>query len=253
MMTGLVDTSVFCGTWPFRPLSIRTPKALKAHLSERGVARAWITAVEAILCPDPMQANEPLFEDVRGDDFFVPVALLDLSLATWKADARTCLEKGGARAFKLAPNYHSYELSDACTDELAQWASEANVPVCVQMRVLDERSHHPLMLTPGVDAGALAELATRHPKTRFLACAAYQADLKALIPAANVWVETSFVESGQALKNAVDVLGPERLVFGSHSPLYYFEAGAAKLDVDETDVPAEQVQAIASENAASLL
>jgi len=70
---------------------------------------------------------------------------------------------------------------------------------------------------------------------------------------ANVWVELSLVESGRALSGALEAMGPERVVFGSHSPLMYFEAVAAKLDVDPADVPPEVVDAVRSHNASALL
>jgi len=252
-MSGLIDTSVFCGYWPFRCLAQRTPDALKAHLQSRGVTLAWVAATEAILYPDPMQANEPLFEAISGDPFFVPVAIVDVTLATWRRDAERCLRKWGCRALKLVPNYHGYKLSDPRVSELVSVAGEADVPVCVQMRMMDERAHHPLMKVPGVPAADVARLAQRSPEVRFLACGAYRHDLPGLSGAPNVWVEISSVESGQTLRSAVEARGPERLVFGSHSPFYYFEAVLAKLNVDPADVPAETVLAVREVNARALL
>jgi len=252
-MDRIVDTSVFCGYWPFRALPLRTPGELKLHLARRGVTRAWVSPAEAILYPDPMEANEPLFTAIAGDDFFLPVGMINVTLATWRRDAGDCLVRWGCRALKLAPNYHQYELASACVDELVELASEAGAPVCIQLRMMDERAHHPLMKVPGVSAADIAALAARHRGARFLACGAYQTDLNALREAPNVWVEISFVESGQALRSAVEVVGWQRLVFGSHSPFFYFEAAAAKLDVDPSDIPPEQLEAIRNSNASALL
>ena len=187
------------------------------------------------------------------DGFFVPVAIVDVTLATWRRDAERCLQKWGCRALKLVPNYHGYELSDPRVSELVTVAREADVPVCVQMRMMDERAHHPLMKVPGVVAADVANLAQRHPDARFLACGAYQHDLLGLSESPNVWAEISSVESGRALRSAVAVMGPDRLVFGSHSPFYYFEAVLAKLNVDPADVPPETVLAVREVNARALL
>jgi len=127
------------------------------------------------------------------------------------------------------------------------------VPVCIQLRMMDERSHHPLMKVPPVPPDEVASFAGRHPDVRFLACGAYGHNLKSLSHAANVWAEISLVESGQALKSAVEALGPERVVFGSQTPLLYFEAVAAKLDVDPIDVPPAVVDAVREANALALL
>jgi predicted TIM-barrel fold metal-dependent hydrolase len=252
-MTRLIDTSVFSGSWPFRAPRERTPAALKAHLQPLGVTQAWVASAEAILFPDPMQANEPLAEAVAGDGFFLPVATIDPTLATARRDARTCLERLGFGALKLAPNYHQYVLADARVAELVALASERDVPLCVQLRMMDERSHHPLMKVPGVPVEEVVALAQRHPEARFLVCGSYGQQLRPLRDAANVWAEISFVESGQALAGALEALGPDRLVFASHSPLFYFEAEAAKLDVAAEDVPATVLQAVRSTNAQTLL
>lgn len=252
-MSTIVDTSVFCGYWPFRHLPHRTPEALEEHLARHGVGQAWVAATEAVLCPDPMQVNEPLFEAIDGDDFFVPVAIVDVTLGTWRRDIETCLGNWNCRAVKLVPNYHQYALADPRVADLVAIAGEADVPVCVQLRMTDERSHHPLMVVPGVPAADISALAREHPQARFLACGAYRTDLKELADAPNVWTEMSFVESHLSLRTAVEAMGFERVVFGSHSPFHYFEAMAAKLDVDPADVPPEQVHAVRESNAAVLL
>src|SRR5262249_9192388 len=147
-MSNLVDTSVFSGHWPFRSLPFRTTSELKQHLSARGVRQAWVCSAEALLYPDPMHGNGPLAAAITGDPFFLPVAIVDVTLASWRKDLRECLGALGFRALKLAPNYHSCPLSDPRTDELAACAAEADVPVCVQIRMMDERTHHPLMKIP---------------------------------------------------------------------------------------------------------
>ena len=251
-MSGIVDTSVFCGYWPFRCLDHRTPE-LKAHLTAHGVREAWVAATEAVLYPDPMQANVPLFEAVSDDAFFVLVAIVDVTLGTWRADLESCLHEWGCGAVKLLPNYHRYGLDDERVAELVAVAADADVPVCVQMRMMDERAHHPLMMVPGVRPADVAALALRHPDARFLACGAYRTQVAALAEAPNVWAETSMIESQLSLRTALDAMGPERVVFGSHSPFQYLAAMVAKLDVPAEDVPPEHVDAVREQNATRLL
>jgi hypothetical protein len=107
-MSFLIDTSVFAGYWPFRHLNHRDPEQLKQYLLSRGVAQAWVSSAEAILYPDPMQGNWPLLMATREDAFFVPVTLVDITLATWRKDAEQCITRLGSRAIKVTPNYHSY-------------------------------------------------------------------------------------------------------------------------------------------------
>ncbi|MGI6083408.1 MAG: amidohydrolase family protein [Limnochordia bacterium] len=252
-MSSLIDTSVFAGCWPFRCLRHREPKQLKEHLQARGVKQAWVSSAEAILYPDPMQGNWPLLTVVKGDGFFVPVALVDVSLATWRKDAEKCINQGGSRVLKVAPNYHSYTLDHPALDELAALAGEMNLPLCIQVRMMDERSHHPLMKVPGVAPAQIVELTARHPGTRFLVCAAYMTELRTLQQAENIWCEISHTEASQSLIVATRHFPWQRLVFGSHSPFLYFEAVRRKLETKTGGPTAEQIEAIKKHNARTLL
>ena len=248
----MIDTSVFCGYWPFRRLSILTPRALKLSLTRCGVTQAWVAASEAIFYPDPRQANLPLFEAIAKDSFFKPVAMLDVTLPAWRRDLKEYFNRWGCRIIKLTPNYHQYELQDPRVEELATIAGEMKTLVCVQLRMMDERGQHPLMKVPAVPVSALVQLSRQHPNVRFLACGATQDELEKL-RGTNVLAEISFVESGQALYSAMTSIGPGQLVFGSHSPFFYIEAVAAKLDVAPEKVPPAQVNEIRTLNARALL
>ena len=52
---------------------------------------------------------------------------------------------------------------------------------------------------------------------------------------------------------AVGAMGPERMVFGSHSPFLYLEAVVAKLDANPIDVDPKVVNAARVHNASVLL
>lgn len=254
-MSGLADVSVFAGAWPFRRLHPTDPPGLKARLAAGGVTQAWIASASGIFHADPMPANEDLAAAVgaSAENFYIKVAVIDPSLPGWRADAARCLDELGFRAFKLLPNYHRYALDGAAAAACVTFAAERKIPVCVQLRMEDERGHHPLVKVPGVEAKDVRAFAERHPAARFLACGAYTKDLKALAGPENLWAETSFAESGQALRDAVQAFGARRLCFASHSPLYVLEAETAKLSVDQQDVSPEDLAAIRFGNAQDLL
>ncbi|MGI6609203.1 MAG: amidohydrolase family protein [Limnochordia bacterium] len=252
-MSFLIDTSVFAGYWPFRHLNHRDPEQLKQYLLSRGVAQAWVSSAEAILYPDPMQGNWPLLMATREDAFFVPVTLVDITLATWRKDAEQCITRLGSRAIKITPNYHSYPLDHPSLGELATVASDLNLPLCIQVRMMDERTHHPLMKVPGVPPAQIAKLAEQHPGTRFLVCGVYMSELKALNEVPNIWCEISHVEASQSLIVATRSFPWQRLVFGSHSPFLYFEGAHQKLDVKTEGLAAKQIDAIRQANALALL
>jgi uncharacterized protein len=249
----LIDTSAFCGHWPFRRLPVRGTAEVKALLSAGGVTRAWVAPLEGVFYHDPMDANEELNSDLRGDEFFVQCGVINVTLASFHRDALACLDELNCGAIKLFPNYHGYDLADARVKELAALAAEENLPLCIQMRMQDERGHHPLVKVPGVPALSVVALAQACPQTRILACGPYLNEMKTLSGAPNIWCETSFAENGETLKNVLAAVAPGRLVFGSHSPMYYLAANVAKLNPEMAGASAEQVAAISAANAAALL
>ncbi|HHT27142.1 MAG TPA: amidohydrolase family protein [Firmicutes bacterium] len=251
-MKSLIDTSVFVGNWPFQPLKENTCATLKRHLTSYGVTQAWVANVEAVLLPDPMYGNETLFTELPSDPFFVPVVIINPTLATWRADLQYCIAQG-ARAVKILPNYHQYTLDEPVVSELVQAAHADGLTLCVQMRITDERAHHPLMKVPCVPAAALAALAKQHPYARFLACAVFHAELPRLAGIANVWAELSHVESMETLVTALQVMGDDHLVFGSHSPFLYFKAVQAKLACSPGTVSEQTLDKVSYANAQTLL
>jgi uncharacterized protein len=249
----LVDTSVFTGSWPFRYLKHSSLPELKAHLLDRGVTQAWVADCSSIFQQDPMPANEALLTALKDDGFFVPQALIDVSLRTWREDLRACRERWGCRIVKLTPGYHQYQLNDPRAGELAALAGESSLLVSIQMRMVDERAQHHAVKVSPVSAADVVALAERHPQTRFLACGAWRSDLQTLQAASNIWVEISSIESGDTVREAIEIFSPLRLVFGSHSPLYYFEAVAAKLDIERDEREERMLADLANGNAKRLL
>lgn len=253
----MIDTSAFCGHWPFRRLPAAQPAELKERLRALGITQAWVAPLDAVFYWDPQEANEALHQVLSDDPFFLPVGVVNVTLPSWRQDAKRCLEELGCRAFKLFPNYHRFDVESTETVALCELARAANVPVCVQMRMQDERGHPPLVKVPGVGVKGVSALAQKAPRTRLLVCAPYRNELKELRAASNVWAELSHTEWELSLQTALNAFGHERLVFGSHAPLHYPAAAVAKLAVETADLVYEDgpgaVQAVRDRNARVLL
>ena len=244
-MQDLFDASAWVGVWPFGAGRHETLSALIDALLAQGIDGAAVSPVRAVLAPEPMSWNLALLDDVRREArtgftlAWVPV--INPALPGWERDLDACLGAGGdlPGAVRLIPNYHGYAANDAVAVDCARRIAAAGRPVIVQMRMQDERAHHPLMLVPGVDPGAVARLAHAVPGARFIAGSPYMAELATLAPAPNVAAELSMVENGDTLPSALAVLGPHRLLFGTHAPLHYPAPSVAKLrDADDATLAA---------------
>jgi hypothetical protein len=240
------------GRWPFRALRTDALPDLESLLVQNGITGAVVASLDAVLCPDPMVRNEPLLREIarRGPGFdWIATAVIDPTLGGWEKMAGACLALG-ARCLKLVPTYHLYPLTDAglartdglgvpwvrqaardglaAVDRLCRLAAARQVPVALQVRLEDERAHHPLMRVPGLPAQEVAALAQRHPDGRFVVCGATNAELPPL-RARNIWVEISFVESEDTLAGALAHVAPDRLLLGTHAPFFYPAVGVAKV------------------------
>jgi predicted TIM-barrel fold metal-dependent hydrolase len=234
------DASAFVGNWAFSLAPAITATDLIAQLRVTGITGAAFAPIEAVLAPEPMAANRRLFAALAaGPGSFVRVALpmLNPSLPGWEADFAACIEGGGAmvRGVKITPNYHNYTLDSPSITALARRCAMQRIALCIQVRMVDERSHHPLMKVPAVPPAAVAEFAGRHDSLPMLVCGAYMSELAAYRAYANVSAELSFVESGWLLRDALGFLGGDRLLLGTHAPLHTAAAGVAKLSSDELD------------------
>lgn len=247
----LIDTSAFCGAWPFRPLPSH-PADIKAALSAAGITQAWVAPLDAAFHIDPLGANDALDKTIAGDDFFVRVGVVNPTLQNWQDDAEHCIGTLECRALKVFPNYQNVACNSEAMRELAELSVELRVPLCIQMRLQDERGHH-LFKVQGVPAQQIAELAAAAPKARILACAPYLGELKALSASANVWVDISFCESKATLPDVLKVFPAERSLFASHAPIHYPAAEAAKLRGAAEDVDSTIVKKIAEQNARGLI
>jgi len=235
------DASAWAGIWPFTMSAPVSLAAVVTRLEATGVTGAAISPLNAVLAPEPMGANLALlaeFDRANTAAFDVRVVpVINPSLPGWEDDFASLVRDHGAAlgAVKLVPNYHGYAVDGRETIALARAAGAAGLGVCVQARMLDERAHHPLMKVPGVAADGIARLAAAVPEARFLACGLYQAELAHIAPAGNVSAELSSVESGDALANALAVLGEDRLLLGTHAPVYDPAPGVAKAAAGDPD------------------
>ncbi len=266
------DASAWIGSWPFDGQGPCTLPRLQRLLGEAGIAGGVISPLGAVLATDPAPANRALLPAVRrAGPGWVAAPVINPALGDWEAETFRCLRQG-ARGVRLVPSYHLYPLEAAGLprfealavswvpraardaldglDGLCRLAAAEAIPVAVQMRVSDERAHHPWMRVPGVPPAEVAALARRHPDGRFVACGATFGDLEVLGAVDNVWVEVSFVEASETLIAAVALVRPERVLLGTHAPMFYPAVAVAK--VGASDLPEAVRLQIAGGNARDL-
>jgi uncharacterized protein len=253
----IIDTNTNISRWPFRRLAGDETPDLVARLRKRNVVQAWAGSFDGILHKDIGGVNARLAADcgTHGKDFLVPFGSINPKLPGWQEDVRRCHEDYKMRGIRLHPNYHGYDLTDPVFAELLHLAAERRLIVQLVLSMEDIRTQHRLMRVPPVDVSALPRLIKGEPNVRLMLLnwtpSLRGQRLDALADAGALYVDISTVEGIEGIARLLERLPPQRVVFGSNFPLFYFEA--ALLKVQESGLPQDQKNRLFEGNARQIL
>jgi predicted TIM-barrel fold metal-dependent hydrolase len=253
----ITEVNVSLSRWPFRRLTGDEPAALAAGLRKRNVSQAWAGTFDGIFHKDLSAANARLAKDCRthGAGFLLPFGSINPKLPDWQEDLRRCHEEHKMPGIRLHPNYHGYKLDDPAFRELLRLASGRKLIVQLALTMEDERTQHPLMRVPPVDIAPLSGVIKSSPELRLVVLNCYPAfrieALKELSSSGEIYFDFAMVERIGAVSRLAAQVSFPRVLFGSNSPLYYFES--ALLKVRESGLTQAQSNAVFAENASRLM
>jgi predicted TIM-barrel fold metal-dependent hydrolase len=222
-----------------------------------GVTEAWAGSLDAPLHRDLGGVNERLVAACRthGAGLLRPFGAVNPLGPDWREELRRCRDVHGMAGVRLHPNYHGYGLDHPAFAELLGEAAGRGLIVQIALKMEDERTLHPLLKgLPATDPAPLAGLMAGAPRARVVLLNALGnlrgEPLKRLLALEGIWVDIAMLEGVVGLERLVAQVGPDRLLFGSHAPLFYAEA--AHLKLKESVLTPEQAEAIGQGNARRL-
>ena len=233
---GLIDVNVNLGRWPGRRVACDEPARLVAKLRSRGITQAWAGSFEGLLHKDLGTVNARLAEACHrhGRGLLLPFGSINPAMPGWENDLRVCAETHHMRGIRLHPNYHGYSLDHPAFAQLLHHAAQRKLIVQIALVMEDERMMHPLLRVEPVNTAPLAELVQQTPGLRLILLNALRTlqgeSLKKLLFAGDVWVEVSMLEGIGGIGALLEQLPVNRLLFGSHAPLFYVAAAELKLN-----------------------
>jgi predicted TIM-barrel fold metal-dependent hydrolase len=238
----IIDVNAFAGHWPFSPVRGDLP-AVRASLLAVGVERICVSPLEAAWCRNPHLSNAALYESAAAFDDVWPVPVLDPTVVTWRAELARAAAELQVRLVRLLPTYSAYSLADA--DELLGALAEPGLGALVQTRLEDPRCQHPLARVPDLPASEVADAAARHPEMTVILGGARTAEIRALrerlraLP--HFYADVSQADGLDAVRLLVDEGLGDKLLFGSHAPLFMPHAALARVVTDLADPDAAAI------------
>jgi predicted TIM-barrel fold metal-dependent hydrolase len=254
---GLIDANVSLGHWPSRRLPCDESAALVSKLRGDGVTQAWAGSFEGLLHKDLASVNARLATECRQYRRRVLLAFgsINPKAPDWEEELRRCAEEHRMAGIRLHPNYHGYKLDDPDFARLLGAAAERRLIVQLALAMEDERAMHPLLRVESVDPAPMGEVLKQIPGVKIVLLNALKVlrgeSLRKMIAAGEVYVEIAMLEGVGGVGTLLGQIPPQRVLFGSHAPFFYFES--ARLKLQESALTDEQLELIRYKNAQRLL
>jgi predicted TIM-barrel fold metal-dependent hydrolase len=250
----IIDTNANLSRWPFRRVAGDETHEFVARMRKYGVAQAWVGSFDGLLHRDVSGVNARLAADCQrhGAGLLVPFGTVNPKLPDWQEDLRRCHEVHRMPGIRLHPNYHGYTLTDPEFAEVLRRAAQLRLLVELVVQMEDERTQYPLMRIPPVNLAPLADIVRTVPALRLVVLNAGRNPYwKQIVAAGDVYFDIAMVERVRGVAQLAADIGPERVVFGSHFPLFYFESATLKLR--EAGFSEAEAKMISEDNARRLL
>lgn len=253
----IIDVNVNLSRWPTRRFRDDETATLVAKLQSMEVVEAWAGSFDGLLHKDIAGVNARLAEECSLNTAIRlrPFGSINPQLPDWEEDLRRCAEVHHMPGIRVHPNYHGYKLDDPSFARLLKIAAERGLIVSLIVQMEDERMMHPLLRVRPVDLQPLAELVKTTVNLRLVVLNVGRLlrnePLTQLLGAGEVYIDIAMHDGLGVIGEVLKQVPLERMLFGSHTPFHYFEAGIFKMQ--ESSLAAFQLRAIQSENARRLL
>ncbi len=189
-----------------------TPEELLRHMDSQGVERAVVCSVDQYVAVRNRDGNDQVLAAVGQwpDRFWGLAAVNPWFQEDAVAELARCLDAGLA-GLKLNSHLQGFVLSDPLVHPLLELCRARRAPVY---------AHTGTFIT--AEPFQLAELARSFPEVPFVMGHMGFADLwtdavPAALQADNIYLETSLIDQ-MNIANAVEKVGPRRILFGSDVP-----------------------------------
>ncbi|WP_437200941.1 amidohydrolase family protein [Planctomicrobium sp. SH664] len=255
----LIDVNVSVSRWPFRRLPHDETPRLVEKLHEQQVTCALTSSFDALLHRDLAAVNERLVEDCDklGQGILTPVGAVNLSLPGWESDVEFCAQTPSVVGVRIFPGVHDNVFNDGRFAALCQQCADRQLILQIVVGTEDPRTEHPKFRSEPVNLKAAVTTLQDYSKLPVMLLNPGR-DISPPVAAqlakkANLYFDLGMVEYTGGIARYLEHLPPDRLLFGSYFPFFYFESASLKLHENEGAVGSHIIEQIAFRNAERLL
>lgn len=245
-----IDVNVSFGFWPFQICGITDMGELSSHLESNGIRKALVSHLGTVFYPNAEYYNRDLLERAKGRPSIVPIPVLNLGIPGWEKHLEELMDECSPVAVKIIPSYHFFSLDSDQSLELSRRLESEGIPLLIQMRLEDERNQYKGLNIQGVPTGDIINFNKNSPSLKVICLNAYLPEALAIAGETNdnLGFDISFTERSNTVDVLTRAINPDRLFFGSHTPILYTRSATMK--VEHSNCGKENAAKIASTNAA---
>ena len=227
-----IDTNVNFGHWPFERLPKRTLAQLAQHLEFHNIEQALVSHIETLFIPDPDPCNRELIRSSSRFPSITPVPVINLTNPDWHQNLEAYRSMTDLKAVKLYPSFHNYSLGSVRCKEFTRFLVQTDIRLIIGIRMLDERHQYFGLKVKGLPIKQLISYAKRFPDLPIHCTGLYRLEILEIAEQCpNISTELSFADGHDLINRLTEKMSPDRLTFGSHTPLMVTEANTYKHQV----------------------
>ena len=206
----IIDTHAHLGPWPTAVGALDAAE-LERMMKQFGIARACVAASAAAM-GDLAEGNQAVAEAIEGRPSLLGYCVINPNFPDLSAEElATYLRRPNFVGAKLHAVYQRQPLDSTATRELMKRMLRYDKPVLVEARTVQELE-------------ALGRVAAEYPTAKFviadMAGACWQEAVHLAASRTNVIFQCGGAHAERdAVRYAMDQIGPHRVIFGSDAPL----------------------------------
>ena len=239
MPSRIIDMNTYFGAYPHMKIDLSL-ETLEELIEQNGVTKAVTLSLKGVLY-DYVEGNAETLRKCVEHGNLIPAATLDPRKYTGAVADVNTLASQGFKVLRLFPDLQGWPLRFAPVRSIIRGLHEAHIPLMVNA------------LTYGV-ATEMVDLVGEHSFPLILCGIGYWVLSEVIVlmkGAEDIFVETSYLDSPDAVEILVREVGADRILFGSNTRMTYFRG--PYLSIANADISDHEKEMIFHLNAEKVL